>query len=126
MNALVEGYIYISPISGKKLVFVASIVLPTKTKHPFMQICIGLDDGANSNKENLLFFGEEYGFPTALYEAGSLHILYGEDDWLEHEWIMSVNSSLISSIRLKLWYRNSLLEQDLTKRHRHICVGATN
>ena len=33
----------------------ASIVLPTKTKHPFMQICIGLDDEAGSNKEILLF-----------------------------------------------------------------------
>ena len=120
-------YIYISPISGKRLIFVASIVLPTKTKHPFMQICIGLDDEAGSNKEILLFFGEEYGFPTALYEAGSMHILYGKDDWLEHEWIMSTNSCLLSNITLKVVrYSNSLLEQDLAGRHRHICVGATN
>ena len=105
----------------------ASIVLPTRTKHPFMQICIGLNGEASSNKEVFLFFGEEYGFPTALYEAGSLHILYGKDDWLEHEWIMSSNSSLLSNITLKVVrYSNSLPEQDLAGRHRHICVGATN
>ena len=56
-----------------------------------------------------------------------MHILYGKDDWLEHEWIMSANSCLLSNITLKVVrYSNSLLEHDPAGRHRHISVGATN
>lgn len=92
-----------------------------------MQICIGLNGEVESNKMILLFFGEEYGFLTALYEAGRLQILYGKDDWLDHASVMNSNSSLLANITLNIdRYCKCMARKNLSKRHRHICVGATN
>jgi hypothetical protein len=90
-----------------------------------MQVCIGLE--ADTADEVFLFFGEEYGFPAALYEAGCLHILYGNNDWLDHEWIISDNSKLLSGIALNVArYFNNTDKHGMATRRRYVCVGATN
>jgi len=117
-------YLYTSPVDQKARCFYSSVVVPSPSKHPFVQICVGIDE--DLQLPQYLFFAEEYGFPTAILCNDQLQILYGSADWLHHSEVLSLYSGLLEDIAYRV---KASLEHLKTNAHsmlRQVCIGGTN
>jgi len=119
-------YTIVSPATGRIHKFIDSVVLPVNGKHPYMQICIAIDQ---SGERSALFFGEEYGFPTALLEGDRLILLYGDTDYLGHKETLRSHESILEHIFVGIYNRNRSIGLESAEQlppNRQVSVGAAN